>query len=186
MNYILKFQTHWEHPQLVRYGGQHSPLERELRIVENDQYGNMDYDRSDDEDRPTYDFVVNQAGYIIPNLSDGLSTYTEERFFPENFTIEKERMWKLENVTTYEEPPPIGLMNYDLMYPDEMELKRDPRDQNHFGIKPARDVYVKPPKFRQMLRCLPWMKIYTYGAVKEAKEKEANEKKKAKEKQKHN
>lgn len=71
MNYILKFQTHWEHPQLVRCGGQHSPLERELRIVENDQYGNMDYDRSDDEDPPTYDFVVNQAGYIIPNLSDG-------------------------------------------------------------------------------------------------------------------
>ena len=59
-------------------------------------------------------------------------------------------MWKLENVTTYKEPQPIGLMNYDLMYPNEMELKRDPSDQHHFGIKPARDVYVKPPKFRQV------------------------------------
>ena len=59
-------------------------------------------------------------------------------------------MWKLENVTTYEEKPPIGKMKYDLMYPDEMELQRDPGDQNHFYIKPARDFYVKPAKFRQV------------------------------------
>lgn len=37
-----------------------------------------------------------------------------------------------------------------------------------------------------MLRCLPWVKIYTYGDVKKAKEKETKEKKKAKEKQKQN
>ena len=59
-------------------------------------------------------------------------------------------MWKLENVTTYEEKPPIGKMEYKLMYPDEMELQRDPNDQNHFYIKPAKGFYVKPAKFRQV------------------------------------
>ena len=71
MDYTLNFQNDWEHPQLVRHGGQLSPLERELRIIEKDQYENIFYGRSDDEDPPAYDFVVNQAGNIIPNLSDG-------------------------------------------------------------------------------------------------------------------
>ena len=68
MNYTLNFQNPWEHQELLRHGGQLSPLERELRIV---QHGNIDYDQNGDEDPPTYDFVVNQDGNIIPNLSNG-------------------------------------------------------------------------------------------------------------------
>ena len=71
MNYTLNFQNRWEHEKLLRHGGQLSPLERELRIVKGDQYTNIDYDQNDDEDLPTYDFVVNKDGDIIPNLSDG-------------------------------------------------------------------------------------------------------------------
>lgn len=57
-----------------------------------------------------------------------------------------------------------------LTFPEEMELKLDPQDVNHFGIRPVKND-VEPAKFRQMLRCLPWMKIYTYEDVNKAKGK---------------
>lgn len=71
MNYTLDFQNLWGHRQLVRKGGERSPLERELRIAKQDQYGNIVYDPNMVVPE-TYDFVVSTVtGNIIPNLSSG-------------------------------------------------------------------------------------------------------------------
>lgn len=180
MNFTLDFQNEWEPPRLVRRGGQHSPLEGKLDTVEEAQYEKMYHDGSDDEQKSKFDFVLDQAGNIIPNISTGLSTYTDEIYLPDNFQKEPERLWKLENETTYRGD------RINLTYPKEIELHPDPNNNKHFGIKPVENVLMKPAKFRQMLRCLPWVKIYTYGDVKKAKEKETKENKKAKEKQKQN
>lgn len=163
MNYTLDFQNQWGHGQLVRKGGEHSPLERELRIAKQDQYGNIVCDPNMVVPE-TYDFVVSTGtGNIIPNLSSGLSTYTDERHLPENFKEKTEGLWKLKNVTTY------GEERIRLMCPKEMELCPDPEDRNHFGIRPVENVDVEPAKFRQMLRCLPWLKMYSFEDLRRIK-----------------
>ncbi|XP_074631812.1 uncharacterized protein LOC141890280 isoform X2 [Acropora palmata] len=143
MQYTLDFQNQWGHRQLVRKGGERSPLERELRIAKQDQYGNIVYDPNMVVPE-TYDFVVSTVtGNIIPNLSSGLSTYTAEKYLPENFKEKQERLWKLKNVATYYKE------TISLTYPKEMELHPDPDDENHFGIRPVENVDVQPAKFRQ-------------------------------------
>lgn len=179
-----KFTLHFKEPlipqQLLRSGGQHEPLERELRTESEDQYEEAMSDPSKKVSY-SYDFCVHHmTGNIIPTLSTGLSTYTDEREFSSDYEKALERLWKLDQKTNYYET------QITQTYPLEMEVHPDKNNKNHFGIRPAEYVILKPEKFRQMLRCLPWVKIYTYGDVKKAKEKEAKEKKKAKEKQKHN
>ncbi|XP_067031092.1 uncharacterized protein [Acropora muricata] len=163
MQYTLDFQNQWGHRQLVRKGGERSPLERELRIAKQDQYGNIVYDPNMVVPE-TYDFVVSTVtGNIIPNLSSGLSTYTAKEYLPENLKEKEGQLWKLKNATTYYKE------TISLTYPKEMELHPDPNNENHFGIRPVEDVDVEPAKFRQMLRCLPWLKMYSYEDLKKIK-----------------
>lgn len=81
-------------------------------------------------------------GHLISTT--GLSTYTAEKYLPENFKEKQERLWKLKNVATYYKE------TISLTYPKEMELHPDPDDENHFGIRPVESVDVQPAKFRQV------------------------------------
>ena len=81
-------------------------------------------------------------GHLISTT--GLSTYTAEKYLPENFKEKQERLWKLKNVATYYKE------TISLTYPKEMELHPDPDDENHFGIRPVENVDVQPAKFRQV------------------------------------
>ena len=38
----------------------------------------------------------------------------------------------------------------ELKYPAEMELWPDPRNSNHFGIRPEKNFAVEPAKFKQV------------------------------------
>ena len=71
MNFTLHFNNTWEQPQLVRSGGEHSPLEMDLRTVTLSQY--LNDKSSTDRDNPRhYDFVVDdETGNIVPHLSTG-------------------------------------------------------------------------------------------------------------------
>ena len=81
-------------------------------------------------------------GHLISTT--GLSTYTAEKYLPENFKEKQERLWKLKNEATYYKE------TIRLTYPKEMELHPDPDDENHFGIRPVENVDVQPAKFRQV------------------------------------
>lgn len=71
LKYTLNFQKQWKHLQLARRGGEHSPLETELRIVRLDQYENVMSHRST-EVVTVYDFVVDDmTGNILPNYGTG-------------------------------------------------------------------------------------------------------------------
>ena len=69
MSYTLSFQNHWEPEQLIRSGGEHDPLETELRTVSVHQHGNAMSDRRRRVPR-VYDFRLN-GGCIMPALSSG-------------------------------------------------------------------------------------------------------------------
>ena len=83
-----------------------------------------------------------QLGHLISTI--GLSTYTAEKYLPENFKEEQERLWELKNAATYYKE------TISVTYPKEMELHPDPNNENHFGIRPVENVDVEPAKFRQV------------------------------------
>lgn len=149
-NFTLRFQQELGTDQLVRSGGKHDPLDRELRAVRVDQYGNlMAYpDRPNARVRKVFDFRIDTQDRIDPEKSSGFSTYTDEDSLKKTFNIKKDRLWKLDKVINGE----------TLMYPIEVTISRDEDDDNHFVMKPG--VPVSLEIFRQMLRCLPWLKMY--------------------------
>ncbi|XP_074631835.1 uncharacterized protein LOC141890290 [Acropora palmata] len=79
-----------------------------------------------------------------------LSTYTSEEDLKEDLVYDKKELWKLQ---TQEEGSEIRIK-----YPTEMELSPIRQSINHFGIKPAQNM--RHETFLQMLRCLPWTKLY--------------------------
>ena len=72
-NFTLRFQQELGTDQLVRSGGKHDPLDRELRAVRVDQYGNlMAYpDRPNARVRKVFDFRIDTQDRIDPEKSSG-------------------------------------------------------------------------------------------------------------------
>lgn len=70
MSYTLSFREQWPPQQLVRSGGEHDPLERELRTVNVDQYGDVVVDEGMKIPK-NYDFCLDVNGDIIPKWSTG-------------------------------------------------------------------------------------------------------------------
>ncbi|XP_015750346.1 PREDICTED: uncharacterized protein LOC107330225 [Acropora digitifera] len=144
-NFNLSFQQVLETNQLVRSGGRFDPVRRVLRTAPVDQYEHLMANPNANVQR-VWDFRLDAQGRINPELSSGFSMFTDEGSFPRGFDIRRNRLWRLVDVIDGEA----------LMYP--IELTRHMTNQNHFVIKPA--VPVNPQIFRQMLRCLPWLKMY--------------------------
>ena len=69
-NFNLSFQQVLGTNQLVRKGGEHDPLERELRTVNVDQYGEVVVDEGKKIPK-NYDFCLDVNGDIIPKWSTG-------------------------------------------------------------------------------------------------------------------
>lgn len=148
-NFNLSFQQVLGTNQLVRKGGRDDPLKRQLRAVRVDQYGNlMAYPNPNDRLPKVWDFRLDLQGMIDPQWSSGLSTFTDKGSLPEELQKKEDQLWKLVKVINGE----------TLMYPIEVIIRRDGRKKNHFVIKPG--VPVRLEIFRQMLRCLPWLKMY--------------------------
>ncbi|XP_074631814.1 uncharacterized protein LOC141890281 isoform X1 [Acropora palmata] len=80
----------------------------------------------------------------------GLSTFTSEDNFPPRFNMTRERLWTLQRMTSY------GEIEIEQMYPNEVDFNA--MGAHHFGIRPVNPV--RPETFRQMLRCLPWLKMH--------------------------
>ncbi|XP_067028893.1 uncharacterized protein [Acropora muricata] len=173
MNYTLNFQKQLGDRELVRRGGELGPLETLLRIEFDDELGDVMSDASR-EDPPLYDFLVHrETGCIIPNCSTGLSTYIftdKDHLNPEFQQTPPQLLWKLKYNTSYRIRG-MGRRNYRLNCPEEMEIHRDPEDQDHFCIRPVNPV--RPEIFRQMLRCLPWQKVYSFEEVRNIDERRA-------------
>jgi len=74
----------------------------------------------------------------------GFSTYTEEAKFPLEFRINRERLWKLQKMTSYETPH--DKIDITQMYPKEVEFNEI--DENHFGIRPVKPV--RPETFKEV------------------------------------
>lgn len=146
MNYTLSFQQQWPPQQLVRSGGEHDPLERKLRTVTADQYKSAVVNPGK-KTLKIYDFRLDVNGDIMPQWSTGLSTFTEIAYLPIHFQQKKERLWRIE----------CGVMQ---MHPAEMQLISKAHDPCHYGINPTESV--APEAFRRMLRCLPWVKVYSF------------------------
>lgn len=70
MSYTLSFREQWPPEQLVRKGGELDPLERELRTVNVDQYGEVVVDEGKKIPK-NYDFCLDVNGDIIPKWSTG-------------------------------------------------------------------------------------------------------------------
>ena len=70
MNYTLSFQQQWPPQQLVRSGGEHDPLRRELRTVTVAQYKNAMVNQGKKTPKK-YDFRLDENGDIIPEWSTG-------------------------------------------------------------------------------------------------------------------
>lgn len=146
MSYTLSFREQWPPQQLVRSGGEHDPLERELRTVNVDQYGDVVVDEGMKIPK-NYDFCLDVNGDIIPKWSTGLSTFTEIAYLPIHFQQKGERLWRIE----------CGVMQ---MHPAEMQIISKAHDPCHYGINPTESV--TPEAFRRMLRCLPWVKVFSF------------------------
>lgn len=148
MNYTLSFQQHWSPQQLVRSGGEQDPLERKLRTVTADEYQSAVVNPGK-KTLKMYDFRLDINGDIAPEWSTGFSTFTDSAFLPEPLKSKPERLWRIE----------CGVMQ---MYPTEMQLKS--KKVHHYGINPT--ASVTPETFRRMLRCLPWVKVYSFEELK--------------------
>lgn len=163
MNYTLSFQQQWPPQQLVRSGGEHDPLRRELRTVTVAQYKNAMVNQGKKTPKK-YDFCIDMNGDIIPELSTGFSTFTDSAFLPEPLKSKPERLWRIE----------CGVMQ---MYPAEMQLKSKKEHDSchyginscHYGINPT--ASVTPETFRRMLRCLPWVKVYSFEELRKIYDK---------------
>lgn len=137
------------HPtQLVRRGGDKDPLDVNIRIQNEEQYENAI--RNDGPVPPRVQFHL-IGGFIIPELSDGLGFCADFERLPLHDQQNPERLWKLQRDTTH---------NYTQMYPEEIKIALKNAYNGHYLIRPAEPVRLET--FRQMLRCLPWLKMFSY------------------------
>ncbi|XP_068684517.1 uncharacterized protein [Montipora foliosa] len=149
----LHFDQQWSPQQLIRRGGKKDPVEQFLKTAQSNQYDNV---MSNPREKPPkrYDFLVDEHGFILPEISSGFSTFTNEDFLPECFRVQRDRLWKLSKTVIIDKEGNAE----QVFYPGEMQLVPNNRLEHHQCIKPRQRV--RPEKFRQMLRCLPWEKMY--------------------------
>lgn len=150
-NFTLSFQQVLGTNQLVRHGRSIDPLGKRLRTVTQEQYEfRMAHPNANAPVPKVWDFRLNPQGMIVPELSTGLSTFTSVANFPQGFQKTPKRLWKLQSMTSY------GEIQIAQLYPNEIHFNAI--NMNHFGIRPVNPV--RPETFRQMLQCLPWLKMH--------------------------
>ncbi|XP_015766235.1 PREDICTED: uncharacterized protein LOC107345062 [Acropora digitifera] len=141
-------------PELIIRGGERDPLDCLLTIAKVSRYDKAMED-PDFELESRYDFILNDNGEIIHRLSNGLQlTDHFDRLEPPD-KEHPERLWKLPK-----EIPKEGM----LMYPEEIQIIVQNAFKGQYLIKPQRE-FVRLETFKQMLRCLPWMKMFTLEEI---------------------
>ncbi|XP_044174427.1 uncharacterized protein LOC114963777 [Acropora millepora] len=140
--------------ELIIRGGESDPLEYMLTIAEVSNYDEAMED-PDFELEPRYDFILNDAGEIIHQLSNGLQLTAYFDYLEPPDKEQPEHLWKLKK-----EIPHEGM----LMYPEEIQIIVQNAYEGQYLIKPQREL-VRLETFKQMLRCLPWMKMFTFEEI---------------------
>ncbi|XP_068730606.1 uncharacterized protein [Montipora capricornis] len=147
-SFTLQFKKTWPPQQLIREGRMKDPLKQnDLRTVSINNYEEA-IRYPEILIQTSFDFRLDDHELIVPAWSSGLSTYTDENRLRHVLRVREERLWKLGPSDDARQ----------IFYPAEMQLKQDKRDPTHFGINPKERM--RPEKFKQMLRCLPWVKLY--------------------------
>jgi len=88
------------------------------------------------------DFILDDKGQILTNLSSGLSTCTSEEELAKRLVIDQRCLWEIPTGTPF---------------PSEMIIVLNPKT-GHASIKPASGVSLEI--FVKMLNCLHWVKVH--------------------------
>lgn len=152
-NFTLSFHIPLEPKQLVMAGGDQDPLGKTFNTAVAEQYEVCLFNPKEPV-LPDVDFLLDSDETIVPGMSPGLSIFTDTANLPLNDRRYPERLWKLQKEITNDG---------ELKYPMEIQITRVNPNQGHYAIKPT--APVRPQTFRQMLRCLPWLKMYPFEEV---------------------
>lgn len=139
-----KINSTLEPQQLVRIGGKNDPFEEPLRTVSADSYGNNMVD-TNKRVRGRFDFLLDGDRQIIPERSCGLVLFAHVKYIPVRYLLKPQRLWKLQRVITH-----------DYLQKYAVEIKS--YGCGAYVLKPTKPVTLET--FIQMLRWLPWVKLY--------------------------
>ncbi|XP_067028891.1 uncharacterized protein [Acropora muricata] len=139
-----KMNSTSEPQQLVRIGGKNDPFEEMFRTVSVESYGSNMVD-TDKRVPGGFDFLLDGDKQIIPERSCGLALFAHIKYIPVRYLRRPERFWKLKRVITHD-----YLQKYDV------EIKSC--GCGAYVLKPTKPVTLET--FTQMLRSLPWVKMY--------------------------
>lgn len=135
--------------QLLLSGGEKDPLDVEITTVNEEEQLERALGDPDKPVPPRVDFRL-IGGKIQPELSSGLRLYSDFPRLPLHDQQNPERLWKLERLTA----------DGDLqMYPNEIKIVLENGHNGQYLIKPTEPVSLET--FKQMLRRLPWVKMFT-------------------------
>ncbi|XP_067032031.1 uncharacterized protein [Acropora muricata] len=148
-NFTLNFQIPLEPQQLVMAGGDQDPLEKTFSTAYLFQYESLLFDKEEPR-LPCTDFLLGSDETIL-TISSGLSIFADKENLPHEWR-HPERLWKLQKEITN---------SGDLKYPTEIGITLENAANGHYLIKPTVPVTLKT--FIQMLRCLPWKKMYSFA-----------------------
>lgn len=146
-NFTLSFQIPLEPQQLVMAGGDHDPLAQPFNTMDAQQYEHSLF-HPEEPVLPDVDFLLGLDETIVPSMSAGLSIFSDIENLPQNDRRHPQRLWKLQKEITN---------SGELRYPTEIEITLENADHGHYLIRPTTSVRLET--FRQMLRCLPWLKM---------------------------
>lgn len=149
-NFTLNFQIPLEPQQLVMAGGDQDPLEKTFSTAYLLQYERLLLDEGEPR-LPRTDFLLGSDETIL-KISSGLSIYADKENLPEEDNEHPERLWMLQKEIAN---------SGELKYPTEIEITLENANNGHYLIKPTAPVTLET--FIQMLRCLPWMKMYSFA-----------------------
>lgn len=146
-NFTLSFDVPLVSQELVMAGGDQDPLEKTFNTADAEQYQHS-VCHPDEPVLPNVDFLLGLDETIVPSMSAGLSIFSDIENLPQNDRRHPERLWKLQKEITN---------SGELRYPTEIKITLENADHGHYLIRPTTPVRLE--KFRQMLRCLPWLKM---------------------------
>lgn len=150
-NFTLSFDVPLVSQQLVMAGGDQDPLEKTFNTADAEQYQHS-VCHPDEPVLPNVDFLLDLDKTIVPSMSAGLSIFADIENLPQEDSEHPERLWMLQKEITN---------SGELKYPTEIEITLENANNGHYLIKPTEPVTLET--FIQMLRCLPWMKMYSFA-----------------------
>ncbi|XP_067032027.1 uncharacterized protein [Acropora muricata] len=150
-NFTLSFDVPLVSQELVMAGGDQDPLEKTFNTADAEQYQHS-VCHPDEPVLPNVDFLLGLDETIVPSMSAGLSIFADKENLPQEDSEHPERLWMLQKEIAN---------SGELKYPTEIEITPENANNGHYLIKPTAPVTLET--FIQMLRCLPWMKMYSFA-----------------------